>query len=418
MAPAVVVPSLAVQNDWHTVVTDVSNGAPAESFWMALYVDGQDTRHESVLVKKRMASEGIFLDGGESIDATPVSPTRFTCRFGDDGKEWTVEAPAVQTNAGIGSVGSVHLSPAGELAVVGATNGRIVVLDTHDLSLRRVLEGGHVGDITAVNFFPSGQVVLSAATDCMVKIWSVLDGSCPRTFKGHTAPVTGLAIVSRGKNVISTSKDGTARLWDCGSGDCIKTLLDTSADEEAKAITCVALFAAQPPNQQSRAAADPREAGTQGCVAAFGCASGRIYVVDVAAAHIVQTMECGAPVNCIAAVQVAGRAAPILVSGHDDGHIMLWAVDQPTPIMCVQLRVKASVVQVSAVNRPGTLSFAVSTSDGQVAVVECDLGSASASVRLVLSGWDLDPVNGLHLGGEQVLAGGRDGRVCVYRGIV
>lgn len=66
---------------------------------------------------------------------------------------------------------------------------------------------GHIGEITTLQFFPSGQgmqykkerrymmislidcrtVLLSGATDFQLKIWSILDGSNPVTLKGHTA---------------------------------------------------------------------------------------------------------------------------------------------------------------------------------------------------------------------------------------
>ncbi len=51
--------------------------------------------------------------------------------------------------------------------------------------LQRTLEG-HVGDIYTCRYFPSGIVVLSGGADLRLKIWSVQDGSCPRTLTGHT----------------------------------------------------------------------------------------------------------------------------------------------------------------------------------------------------------------------------------------
>lgn len=51
--------------------------------------------------------------------------------------------------------------------------------------MQRVLEG-HVGDVYTCRFFPSGIVILSGGADLQLKIWSALDGSCPRTLTGHT----------------------------------------------------------------------------------------------------------------------------------------------------------------------------------------------------------------------------------------
>jgi len=59
--------------------------------------------------------------------------------------------------------------------------------------IKRIFEG-HYGDITKVRFFPSGQVLLTAATDLQIKIWSVLDGSCPVTLKGHSRGIMTMKI--------------------------------------------------------------------------------------------------------------------------------------------------------------------------------------------------------------------------------
>lgn len=49
---------------------------------------------------------------------------------------------------------------------------------------QRKLEG-HAGDVNTCQFYPSGLVVLSGGLDTQLKIWSVEDGSCPRTLRGH-----------------------------------------------------------------------------------------------------------------------------------------------------------------------------------------------------------------------------------------
>ena len=44
-------------------------------------------------------------------------------------------------------------------------------------------------DVQTSQFFPSGAVVLSGGMDMRLKIWSVQDGSCPRTLCGHCGGV-------------------------------------------------------------------------------------------------------------------------------------------------------------------------------------------------------------------------------------
>ena len=75
---------------------------------------------------------------------------------------------------------------------------------------------GHVGDVLAAKWFPSGEVILSSSSDLSVRVWGSKDGINPRTFKGHTRAVTSLGIVGIGKKVVSGSLDGSIRMWDVG----------------------------------------------------------------------------------------------------------------------------------------------------------------------------------------------------------
>lgn len=43
-----------------------------------------------------------------------------------------------------------------------------------------------MGDVNVCRFFPSGLCVLSGGSDFRIKIWSVPDGTCPRTLTGNT----------------------------------------------------------------------------------------------------------------------------------------------------------------------------------------------------------------------------------------
>jgi WD40 repeat protein len=59
-----------------------------------------------------------------------------------------------------------------------------VQLPLHYSCMQRTFQG-HEGEITKIKFFPSGQVLLSTGLDLTARVWSVLDGSCPRVLNGH-----------------------------------------------------------------------------------------------------------------------------------------------------------------------------------------------------------------------------------------
>jgi U3 small nucleolar RNA-associated protein 13 len=52
------------------------------------------------------------------------------------------------------------------------------------------------------------QVLLSCSGDRLVKMWSVSQGTCLRTFEGHTAGVLRCCFLTAGTQVLSAGEDG------------------------------------------------------------------------------------------------------------------------------------------------------------------------------------------------------------------
>lgn len=123
----------------------------------------------------------------------------------------------------------MDLSPDGSQLVYGGPNGYCYVhpltTPNGDAKPHPPLElKGHVGDVLDVKWFPSGSVVLTAAMDATIRIFSAENGINPRTLKGHKRAVTSLDILGVGKNVVSGSKDGSIKLWDVSKGVCLSTI--------------------------------------------------------------------------------------------------------------------------------------------------------------------------------------------------
>jgi WD40 repeat protein len=77
---------------------------------------------------------------------------------------------------------------------------------------------GHALAILKLAFTPNGENIISASSDCTLRLWDVESGQSLRTFYGHTSEVLCFAVALNGKHVFSGSSDRTIRKWDIDSG--------------------------------------------------------------------------------------------------------------------------------------------------------------------------------------------------------
>lgn len=81
------------------------------------------------------------------------------------------------------------------------------------IGLKLNLEG-HRGDVTAIGFAESAQVLFSGARDNTVKIWELVGGSQVRSLAAHKADVRFLQTISADKVLVTGSLDGTVKFWE------------------------------------------------------------------------------------------------------------------------------------------------------------------------------------------------------------
>ncbi|RUP50566.1 WD40-repeat-containing domain protein [Jimgerdemannia flammicorona] len=207
-------PYISVQHDWHEAIADVAcaHDKPtnsADTFWISAYGHGKGASiHTSVTVRKADSGHaGVELTGEGGMEVTLVNHKTIKISYpAQDISNVTVHAPRAAYKVTDSPtripkpINSIDVSPGGELFVVGGDAGDLKIGELDGGAIRRDLKG-HFGDITTCRFFPSGQVILSGASDFQLRIWSALDGLNPVTLKGHRA---------------ASSRDGTIKLWECG----------------------------------------------------------------------------------------------------------------------------------------------------------------------------------------------------------
>nr|ODO02585.1 U3 small nucleolar RNA-associated protein 13 [Cryptococcus depauperatus CBS 7855] len=83
---------------------------------------------------------------------------------------------------------------------------------------------GHRRGVWTVKFSRNDKVVASGGADRAIKLWSLDDFSCLKTFEGHTNSVLRVDFISYGQQLVSSSSDGLVKLWNIKDEECVKTL--------------------------------------------------------------------------------------------------------------------------------------------------------------------------------------------------
>ncbi|WVF70856.1 hypothetical protein IAT40_005650 [Kwoniella sp. CBS 6097] len=83
---------------------------------------------------------------------------------------------------------------------------------------------GHRRGVWSVKFSKTDRIVASGAADKTVRLWSLDDFSCLKTFEGHTNSVLRVDFLSHGMQLVTSSSDGLVKLWNIKDEECVKTL--------------------------------------------------------------------------------------------------------------------------------------------------------------------------------------------------
>ncbi|KAK8003446.1 hypothetical protein PG989_003165 [Apiospora arundinis] len=196
---------------------------------------------------------------GSKAHADPLSyPPAFLITGSQDQtiKKWEIPREAQQSGKGLRAaytrkshdkdINAIDVNPTSQLFASASQDRTVKIWATNEGEVQGILRG-HKRGVWSVNFAPSNTpsiqgeqgsvsgkgVVLTGAGDKTIKLWSLTDYTCIRTFEGHTNSVLKVVWLNipvgedRGKKPLSFASaggDGLVKVWDANSGETECTL--------------------------------------------------------------------------------------------------------------------------------------------------------------------------------------------------
>ncbi len=194
-------------------------------------------------------------------------------------------------------------SPDGKKIVSGTRDGTVTIWDAEAKEPVQLQSfKAHDGSIVmSVAFSPKGDLVATAGSDRMVRVWTVKDGKVYTNFPGHVGPVYAVAFSPDGKTLASAGWDHTVRLWDVEKAGP-KASYDAIHDEDIWAVAF------------SRDGKHFVTAGQDRTVKWTDATTGKVEAV--LGGH-------GGPVHCLNVSATGG----LIAAGGRDGSVRVWQAE-------------------------------------------------------------------------------------------
>ncbi len=320
------------------------------------------------------------------------------------------------------TVTAVQFSPNGEQLVSAAYDGLVKVWQVEDG--RELLSvHGHDALVSAVAYSPDGTRIASAAWDKTIRVWDTHSGDPVARWLGHTDNVTAVIFSRDGRQLFTAAADETVRvwptedvsvltarnssarangfagppdlswlavaygsgegafgrivLWDPRAGRAVATLHENTHVHARGQRLELGAIAASP---DGRWLAAESGAGTILCWSTarwndrVGGNTPALEWDAIAEAAVLRTPDAAEGVNaalyatCMSFVPDGVR----LVSGHHDGALRVWSVDEATLLRSVEFG-QGPIVAVLCV--PPTRQILVATRDGGIVVLDAETPS-------------------------------------------
>ncbi|GIC88272.1 WD40 repeat domain-containing protein [Aspergillus udagawae] len=164
------------------------------------------------------------------VSAVKFSPdSTMIASGGADGavKVWdTRSGKLIHTFEGhLAGISTISWSPDGATIASGSDDKTIRLWNVLTGKAHPIPFVGHHNYVYQIAFSPKGNMLVSGSYDEAVFLWDVRSASVMRSLPAHSDPVSGIDVVWDGTLIVSCATDGLIRIWDTATGQCLRTLV-------------------------------------------------------------------------------------------------------------------------------------------------------------------------------------------------
>ncbi|KAI0756479.1 WD40 repeat-like protein [Daedaleopsis nitida] len=152
----------------------------------------------------------------------------------NDGEVHTVKCKSLTTHkAHEKDINSLDVAPNDRLLVSGSQDRTAKVWEIDYVVTGAGVRGelrllgtckGHKRGVWCVRFGRTERVLATGSGDKTVKLWSLDDFTCVKTFEGHTNSVLRVDFLNAGMQMVSSASDGLVKLWNVRDETCAATM--------------------------------------------------------------------------------------------------------------------------------------------------------------------------------------------------
>lgn len=199
-------------------------------------------------------------------------------------------------------------SPKGNILVSGSYDEAVFLWNVRSGRLMRSLPA-HGDPVSGVDFVRDGTLIVSCASDGLIRVWDTATGQCLRTFfHEDTPPVVSVKFSPNGKYILTWMLDSSVRMWNYTDGRCVKTYQGHKNEQ----YSIVGAFGTY--NEAASA------------FIASGSENGSILFWDVVSKHVLQTLNGHA--GTVFGVDTHPTEKKVISCGQDQT-IRIW-IDEPS----------------------------------------------------------------------------------------